>query len=62
MLEIDYFLHHAQSVCKMSVKKVLRNIDSNTPDHLLIHMGIVCESQESDIHQSTNESKNKSET
>ena len=45
----------------MLEKKVLRNIDSNTPDHLQIHMGIVCEFQESDIHQNTNKSKNKSE-
>ena len=45
----------------MSEKKVLRNIDINTSDHLPIHMVIACEFQESDIHQNTNEGKNKSE-
>ena len=42
----------------MSEKKVLRKIDSYTSDHLPIHMSIVCEFQESEIHQSTNLCKN----
>ena len=57
--EIDYFPHQAQRGFNMSEKKVLRNIDSNTSDHLPIHISIVCGFQELDIHQSTNQSKNK---
>ena len=44
--EIDYFLHQAQSDFNIWEKTVLRNIDSNTSDHLPIHMSIVCGFQE----------------